>query len=191
MGDQTLDGLQVRSAPVLELKEDADYGYLEVKIVPYELETQLAERYFEVFSRGAFAGAVGNPRRCVMSNAQHDRANPIGRAIELRDEADGHYGVIRIPKTERGSDVLKLIKGEVLEEISVEFMPQKRYRREEWRDGDLHVRHDRAVLEGCSPVTFGAYGENARVIAVRERFDRIRERELSFLQSLRAGEQRA
>lgn len=191
MGDQTLDGLQVRAAPVLEVREDDDYGYLEVKIVPYEVETQLAERYFEVFSRGAFSGAIGNPGRCIMSNAQHDMGNPIGRAIELRDEQDGHYGVIRIPKTSRGLDVLKLCRGEVLTEISAEFMPQKRNRREEWRDGDLHIRHDRATLTGCSPVTAGAYGEHARVIAVRDRVEKIREREVAFLESLRAGAKQA
>lgn len=191
MAEAALDGLQVRAAPVLEVKEDDDYGYLEVKIAPYEIETRLAERYFEVFSRGAFAGAVGNPKRCVMSNAQHDRANPIGRAIELREEDDGHYGVIRIPKTTRGLDVLKLVRGDVLEEISVEFEPQKRYRREAWRDGNLHIRHDRATLVGCSPVTAGAYGEHARVIAVRDRLNHIKERELSYLASLQAGADRA
>lgn len=183
----SLDGLQTRAAPVLEVREDEDYGYLDVKIVPYEIETQLADRYFETFSRGAFAGAVGNPKRCVMSNAQHDRANPIGRAIELRDQEDGHYGTIRIPKTDLGSRVLKLIRGEVLEEISVEFFPQKRYRREVWRGDELHIRHDRATLLGCSPVVEGAYGENARILAMRERANFVRERELALLGSLRAG----
>jgi HK97 family phage prohead protease len=189
MGDKTLDGLQVRAATVTEV--DEDQGLVEVKIVPYELETQLGPNYWEVFTKGAFSAATGNPGRCKMSNMQHDRANPIGVALELRDLEDGCYGTIHIPKTDVGERVLTLMRAHVLDEISVEFEPQKRHRREVWQGNELHIRHDRATLVGLSQVSAGAYGQNARVLSMRSASDLARESELAYLASLNAGPVRA
>jgi HK97 family phage prohead protease len=189
VGDKTLDGLQVRAATVTEV--DVEQGLVEVKIVPYELETQLGPNYWEVFTRGAFAAAVKSPHRCKMSNQEHDRSQSIGVAVELRDQEDGHYGTIHIPKTDVGERVLTLMKAGVLDEISAEFEPQKRHRQEFWQGNQLHIRHDRATLVGLSPVAAGAYGQNARVLSVRSAADLTRESELAYLRSLNAGPVRA
>src|SRR4029078_13085948 len=91
MTTDVLDGVQVRAAQVLDVEPD-DTGIVEVRIVPYEVEALLDDGLVEVFSRGAFAGAVGNPGRCKVTDQQHGRSVVIGAAVELRDEADGHYG---------------------------------------------------------------------------------------------------
>ena len=189
MDDQALDGLQIRAATVTDVDEEK--GLVEVRIVPYEHEVQLAPNYWEVFSRGAFAAAVKNPTRCKMSNQQHDRDHPIGVATELRSTDEALEGTIHIPPTELGRDALLLMQAGVTDEISVEFMPMKKHRLEVWKGNDLHIRHDRAELLGLSPVTAGAFGQDARVLAIRNRQDRTRERELAYLATLNAGLDRA
>jgi HK97 family phage prohead protease len=185
MTTDVLDGVQVRAAVVGDVDDD---GIVEVKIVPYEVEAQLDAGLHEVFTAGAFAGAVGNPSRCKMTDQQHGRSVVIGNAVELRDEPDGHYGRMRIADTVAGRDVLTLLRAQVLDEISVEFLPVRKHMRVTRREGGLLVRHDRATLLGLSPVSAGAYGRDARVLSVRDaEVDRARERELAYLASLDAG----
>lgn len=182
----TFEQLQVRAAVVEDVDEET--GVVEVKIVPYEVEAELEEGLAEVFTRGAFAGAVGNPSRCKMTDQQHGRQTVIGNAIELRDEVDGHYGRLRIADTVAGRDVLTLLRAGILDEMSVEFRTMRKHMRVTRRDGGMLVRHDRAVLVGVSPVSAGAYGRDARVLSVRDaEADRARERELAYLASLNSG----
>lgn len=184
-----LEGLQVRAAQVVDV--DDEHGIVEVKIVPYEVEAQIDNGLYEVFSRAAFAGAIGNPGRCKVTDQQHNRSVVIGNAVELRDEPDGHYGKLRIADTVAGRDVLTLLSAQVIDEMSVEFAVMRRHMRVTRRDDGMLVRHDRALLLGCSPVSAGAYGRDARVLSVRSaEADVARERELAYLASLTAGSKR-
>jgi HK97 family phage prohead protease len=167
---------------------DVDTGIVQAKLVPYEHEAQLDEELFEVFTRGAFSGAASNTSRVIVSNQAHDRANSIGRALELRDEDDGLYGSLKISDTTHGRDVLTLMRDGVLTELSVEFRPQRRRMRVTRRADGLLVRHDKATLIGVSPVAAGAYGNEARILSVRdEQRDRERERIIAQLHSLTSG----
>jgi len=176
MSDQANDLLaaesQVRAATVVDV--DTDRGIIDAKIVPYEQRAQIDHDLWEVFTRGAFASAVSSPHRVKVSNQQHDMKVTIGRATELREESDGLYGRLKIADTAAGRDVLTLLRADeedglaYLDELSIEFMPQKRYMKvEKLPEGGLLVRHDRAVLKGVSPVSHGAYGRGSRVLAVR------------------------
>jgi HK97 family phage prohead protease len=142
--------------------------------VPYEQRAQIDHELWEVFTRGAFASSVSAPHRVKVSNQQHDMRVTIGRAISLREESDGLYGRLRIADTAAGRDVMTLLRADeedglaILDELSIEFMPQKRHMKvEKLPEGGLLVRHDRAVLKGVSPVSHGAYGRGSRVLAVR------------------------
>jgi HK97 family phage prohead protease len=142
-----------------------------------------------VFTRAAFAAAVGNPSRVKVTDQQHNRAVNIGMAVELRDEPDGLYGKLKIADTTAGRDVLTLLRERVLEELSVEFRPMaRRFQVVRRAADDLLVRHDKAELVGVSPVGAGAYGDQARVLLVRnaER-ERAREKAMAYLDSLVAG----
>ncbi|MCA1784171.1 MAG: HK97 family phage prohead protease [Intrasporangiaceae bacterium] len=170
MSDQANDLLaaesQVRAATVVEV--DTDRGIIDALIVTYEQRAQIDHDLFEVFSRGAFASSVAAPHRVKVSNQQHDMRVAIGRATEIREESDGLYGRLHIADTAAGRDVLTLLREEIIDELSIEFVPQKRYMKvEKMADGGLLVRHDRAVLKGISPVSHGAYGRGSRVLAVR------------------------
>lgn len=154
---------QQRAAEVIDFNRERNT--VEVKLVPYEVEARIGEDTREVFTRGAFARA--DPRRVKVSDQQHNRATIIGRAVELDDRADGAYGLLKISDTAAGRDVLTLLRDQVLTEVSVEFVPQRRYMKVQRRGEDFLVRHDRATLLGVSPVAHGAYGADARVLAVR------------------------
>jgi phage head maturation protease len=92
----------------------------------------------------------------------------IGQAIEIREEGDRVFGRLRIADTAAGRDVLTLLREQVLDELSIEFVPQRKHMKvEKLPEGGLLVRHDRAVLKGISPVSHGAYGRGSRVLAVR------------------------
>jgi HK97 family phage prohead protease len=157
---------QTRAATVVEV--DTERGIIDALMVTYEQRAQIDHDLFEEFTRGAFASAVSAPHRVKVSNQGHDMRVTIGRAVELREESDALYGRLHIADTAAGRDVLTLIREEILDELSIEFMPQKRYMKvEKLPDGGLLVRHQRAILKGISPVPHGAYGRGSRVLAVR------------------------
>lgn len=182
-----LDQVQTRRASVTGVAEEE--GVVEARIVPYEHEVQLDEGLWEVFSRGAFQAAVGNPSRCKVTDQGHQRQVIIGHAIELRDDEGALEGRLKIADTSQGRDVLALFRAGSLTELSVEFRTQARHMRVTRRPGGgVLVRHDRAVLVGVSPVGMGAYGDEARVLSVREAAaDTTRERILAQLRGLTAG----
>jgi len=182
-----------RQATAIVEDVDQESGIVQAKIVPYGVEAEVERGLFEIFEPGAFSGAIGNPSRCKVSDQQHNRSVIVGRAIELRDAPDGHYGKLKISDTSAGRDLLLLLREGVLEDLSVEFRPLAgKYDVERRGKDNILVRHRKAELVGVSPVSTGAYGANARVLAVRslER-DRAREEAIKFLSSLTAGRGRA
>lgn len=184
------DGVHVRRAQVEGV---TDEGLVECRIAPYEHEVELVEdSVFEVFTRGAFAAACGNPSRVKVSNQGHDRSVIIGHAVELRDADDGLYGRLRIADTTHGRDVLALFRSGSLSELSVEFRPQERHWKRTARPaGGQLWRHNRAVLLGVSPVGAGAYGDEARVLAVRDVSKaRAQAEAIAQLQALTSGPRR-
>lgn len=186
------DGVQIRRAAV-EVQDITDDNLIEVRIAPYEHEVELIEGSLsEVFTRGAFAAAVGNPSRIKVTDQGHQRQVVIGHAVTLRDEPDALYGQLRIADTSAGRDVLTLFRSGSLSELSVEFRPQGKYwKRTPRPQGGMLWRHDRAVLLGVSPVGAGAYGEEARVLAVREAArTSAQEEALAKLHALTSGPRR-
>jgi HK97 family phage prohead protease len=170
MSDQANDLLaaeaQTRAATVVDV--DTDRGTIDALLVTYGQRAQIDHDLFEEFTRGAFASAIAAPHRVKVSNQQHDMKVTIGRAVEIREESDAVYGRLHIADTAAGRDVMTLLREEILDELSIEFLPQKRYMKvEKLPEGGLLVRHERAVLKGVSPVAHGAYGRGSRVLAVR------------------------
>jgi HK97 family phage prohead protease len=157
--------LQTRAATVVDV--DVERGIIDALIVSYEHRAQIDHDVYEVFTRGAFASSVSSPHRVKVSNQGHDMRTTIGHAIELREESDALYGRLRIADTTAGRDVLTLLREQIIDELSVEFLPQKKYMKVEKFAEGLLVRHDRGVLKGISPVAHGAYGRGSRVLAVR------------------------
>ena len=155
---------QTRAATVVEV--DEEHGIVEALLATYEHRAPIDHDVYEVFTRGAFSAALSAPWRVKVKDQEHQRGS-IGKALELREESDALYGRLRIPDTAAGRDVLTLLREGIIDELSVEFLPQKRHMKVEKVADGLLIRHDKAVLKGVSPVAHGAYGRGSRVLAVR------------------------
>lgn len=134
---------------------------------PFDSPAQIADmggRYTETITRGAFARTIAERGAAkVKLLVQHEaRSLPIGRATTLREDAAGLYGEFRISATERGDEVLELVRDGALDGLSIGF----RVIRDKWSP-DHSIRNLlEARLDEVSVVNFPAY-ESARIEAVR------------------------
>jgi len=133
--------------------------------VPYDVEQRINPGLVEVFRKGVFRDVTRAANR-VKLLFQHKTDTPIGRATMLEERDGGLYGEFRISKTEAGDEALELIRDGVLSNLSVGFQPLK----DEKRGGV--VNRIRAHLAEVSLVTFGAYGDAANIVAVRQEIEK-------------------
>jgi len=133
--------------------------------VPYDVEQRINPGLVEVFRKGVFRDVTRAANR-VKLLFQHKTDTPIGRATMLEERDGGLYGEFRISKTEAGDEALELVRDGVLSNLSVGFQPMK----DEKRGGV--VNRIRAHLAEVSLVTFGAYGDAANIVAVRQEIEK-------------------
>jgi HK97 family phage prohead protease len=159
--------VQTRSATLAAL--DVDERLVELRAVPYGVETRLATHLVELFSPRAFANAGKDPARVKLWDKHStDGGHPVGWAEAVEDRADGVYIRARVSQTAAGNDLLTLARDGVLDEASVEFQPIPGEMHVSRRGEDTVVKHRRARLLGVALVTHGAYGRGATVLSVRD-----------------------
>ena len=90
--------------------------------------------------------------------------DPIGRVVRGEETEDGYVVEARISETEKGNEVLTLLRDGVLNKMSVGFAPVKD------RKEDGVVVREEVALKEVSIVSFPAYN-NADVLSVREDTD--------------------
>jgi len=149
----------------LEVRAEGDGRTVIGIAVPYDVEQRISPGLVEVFRKGVFRDVVRAANR-VKLLFQHKTDAPIGRAIMLEERDEGLYGEFRISKTEAGDEALELIRDGVLSNLSVGFQPL----RDEKRGGV--VNRIKAHLAEVSLVTFGAYGDAANIVAVRNEIEK-------------------
>lgn len=147
----------------LELRAEGDGRTICGIVVPYNVEQRINGQLTEVFRPGAFAAVTRAAHRVKLLVSHDQAALPIGRATELRETDAGLYGEFRVSKTDRGDQILELVRDEALTEFSIGFAPLR-----DKRTSTGVVERLKAHLAEVSLVTFGAYGANAVVSAVRE-----------------------
>jgi HK97 family phage prohead protease len=146
----------------LELRGEPDGRTLEGAIVPYGQEARIGPSVVETFAPGAFAGT--DPATLPLL-ALHDRQTlPIGRAVELRDQAAEWWGAFNVSRTRLGDEVLELVRDGALTGLSVGFLPVPGGDR--WNATRTRVERVRARAHHVGVVPFPAY-EGARIAAVR------------------------
>ncbi len=135
-------------------------------LVPYGQVARVSDggpAYDEAFAEGAFArdlaARAGNFGGVKMLY-QHNREQPIGRAVNLREDPAGLYGEFQISRTALGDESLELLRDGVLDSFSIGFRPVT----EQLRDGVTW--RTKAALRETSLVTFPAYA-GAVVAGVR------------------------
>ena len=149
----------------LEIRAEGDGRTVVGIAVPYDVEQRISPTLVEVFRRGVFRDVTRAANR-VKLLYQHKTDAPIGRAIMLEEREQGLYGEFRISKTEAGDEALELIRDGVLSNLSVGFQPL----RNDTVKGV--VNRIKAHLAEVSLVTFGAYGDAANIVAVRQELER-------------------
>lgn len=122
--------------------------------------------YRERFVRGAFERTIrerGERTKLLTSHDGHNRL-PIGRAVELREDAAGLFGAFRVSQTQTGDEVLELVRDGALDSFSIGFRPV-RERSAHDPSGPVVERTEVALRE-VSVVTFPAYA-GAQIAGVR------------------------
>ncbi|HEY6012655.1 MAG TPA: phage major capsid protein, partial [Candidatus Limnocylindrales bacterium] len=163
-----VDGpVEVRNA--LEREVDA-------RIVPWDFAIDTVQGR-EQFARGAFDEAT--PDDIFLMGLEHEAhiglgqdmrpvltRHPMGKAIALRNEADGQHATFRVAKTASGDEFLALAADGIVRGVSVEFgeLPGGTVTR---TVGGRRTRvHQRSRLLAVSPTYRPAY-PGAQILAVR------------------------
>lgn len=133
--------------------------------VPYGKPQRIDSELTEQFERGAF-----NHQLAAMHRVHFSREHVvwggtvIGRQIDQRDDAAGLWGAWRVSATPTGDETLTLIRDQVLTELSIGF---RAYPKRDRVLPDGTVSRRRADLTEVSVVLQGAYGQSAKIKAVR------------------------
>jgi HK97 family phage prohead protease len=155
--------------PELEVRAAAQGGdgrTVQGIAVPYDRPQRIHEDLVESFARGAFTHQMNAMFR-VPYTREHPfhGGKPIGRIHEARDDAKGLWVAMRVSATPEGDETLTLIEDGVLSELSVGFRLLKPSWSRTLPDGT--VQRVRAQLTEVASVLAGAYGQAAKVLAVR------------------------
>jgi HK97 family phage prohead protease len=150
--------IEHRIAPIhLEVREDG--RTLVGTAVPYGVETRIG-RYTERFAFGAFADA--RPEDVPLMAVHDHESLPIGRAFSLTETPAGLEAELRVSQTQRGDEVLALVKDGAATGLSVGFVPVE----DRWNQDRTIVERIKARLVELSITAFPAYAD-ARIMSVR------------------------
>lgn len=151
---------------------------MRVKSLPFEVKAvnakdRIIEGYAAVFGNvdsygdrimpGAFAKTLSESASRVKVLWMHDRWEPIGKPVEMREDATGLFTRSYISKTPEGDKALTLAEDGVVDEMSIGYrLVAKKYQDNDWGGLDLFE----VALVEYSFVTF-ASNPLARVSAVK------------------------
>lgn len=168
----------IRAFALERAEPTGDGRTLIMRAVPYEYEIVSAQGLrpgeHEVFSRGAFETQVRTasaPGRIKLTLA-HPRPGDVltnslvGVLTRMEDRPDGLYVEGRMATSSVANDALALVNDGVLDQVSVGFVPLKTDR--EQGQGYTVLRRVRAHMDHLALLPAGAYGDQAKVLAVRE-----------------------
>jgi HK97 family phage prohead protease len=136
-------------------------------LVPWDTPQRISADLIEGFRHGAFDRQIKAPNRVPFARGHLGPngtmgGDALGRITLLRNDAHGLYGEARVSETPDGDKLLTLLRDGVFEELSIGFVP----RQNEFVNGVTWRKS--AQLTEVAVVVAGAYGDGAKVLAVRE-----------------------
>lgn len=149
--------------PDLEVREARGGRLLCGIVIPYGINKRIDESLTERFERGAFNHQLRAAHRIPLMHLHRNSPGSLqlGKVSELRDDAAGLYGELKVVESRDGDHYLALVREDALREWSIGFYPDaSRF------DGRITVR-TKATLFEVALVPEGAYGELATVGEVR------------------------
>lgn len=163
-----MPGLALKSAPsevknkdlTFELKaSDSETNVLEGYASTFGGDP---DSYGDVIEMGAFAKTIKERGHDIKFLWQHDWNQPIGKIMEIYEDAKGLFIKVRISETTLGKDAMKLIKDKVINKMSIGYSVIK----QEW-DSSSQTRTLKEIkLYEVSAVTFPA-NENAIITGAK------------------------
>lgn len=97
--------------------------------VPFDSLTSIRDSegdYSEQFQFGAFSHTINRGAlHRVKLRMLHDKSSTSGVAVELREDAAGLVAAMRVSKTQRGDEMLELVRDGAFDQFSVGFRPVK------------------------------------------------------------------
>lgn len=119
----------------------------------------------DVILKGAYTKTIAENGKRVKYIYQHDMYSPLGTMKSLYEDEKGLMFEALIPKTRLGKDVMQLMKGGVITENSVGFMP---ILRDTLSNGITQIKE--VKLFEISAVTLAA-NDQATILDVKGNFD--------------------
>lgn len=146
--------LETRSAAITGYHDDQAnsdvVGQITARLVPWDQPTQLIPGIREQFARGSVTIDPDQPPMLF-----RDHREPIGPITGLDDREDGCYITADILNTAQGRDTMTLVRGGVLDRVSIGFEPVTA---DETRDqGGVLITQTRTIIREGSIVPFPAY----------------------------------
>ena len=138
----------------------------------------------DIIQKGAYTRTIKNNGNRVKYLYQHDISKPIGKMRELYEDEKGLGFVAEIPKTTFGTEVLELMKYNVIEENSVGILPIKK----EFNDDGVRMIEEVKLFE-ISAVTL-ASNDQAKIMEVKgklENADYLQKRFDNLIKLIRKG----
>jgi Escherichia/Staphylococcus phage prohead protease len=143
----------------------------------YENETELWEGSYEIITKGAFDGTLGNDIRALWN---HNSQFVLGRSkvgtLELKTDDKGLFASVRLPNTQYARDLYELVNRGDVDQCSFGFNILAEDL-EELASGGYRWRINEIDLHEVSVVTFPAY-ENTSVAARSKEVADMKKRKL-------------
>ena len=113
--DKTFAGFVVKELKAM----DSENG--EMIVSGYASVFNVVDSWSDVILQGAFAKTISENMSRVKLLWQHDQTCPIGKILELKEDAKGLFFKAKISDTEMGKEAHTLCKDGVIDEISIGF----------------------------------------------------------------------
>lgn len=158
-------------APELEIRSAAKGGdgrTIDGIAVPYGRAQRINENLTEQFAAGSSNHVFPAWHRVKLAREHMMMGGTlIGRGLEARDDAAGLFTSLRASKTPAGDEAVELVRDGALDELSVGFHTRPRGQR---TLPNGVVERTKVDIFEVAIVTRGAYGQGAKVKALRSEF---------------------
>lgn len=162
---------------VTRAEESPDELIIDGYFALYEQETELWEGSYEIITKGAFDGTMGNDIRALWNhNSQYVLGRNKSGTLELKTDDKGLFATVRLPKTQYARDLYELVNRGDVDQCSFGFNILAEDL-EELASGGYRWRINEIDLHEVSVVTFPAY-ENTSVAARSKEIADMKKRKL-------------
>lgn len=109
--------MKIKSYKFDDIKSNVEKGIIESYISKFDFKDSDGD----IIIKGAFKKTIQENIKRIKFLWQHERKEPIGRPLELKEDNEGVFTVSKVSRTDKGEKALILARDGVLNEFSVGF----------------------------------------------------------------------